>query len=165
MTGPRTLRFASSIVFFLAILCSYAQAQKPAPALSPGCGVLKGVTTCNWQAFHRLLTSSRVIAVEHGNIDRFTGKQLADLVGRLGKTVASSSQPGDLTFIIVPVSDHAIDIGPADQPILDLRIYSGPTSQGDLLWVETLRGNLDRPWASSVHSVIDQFEDRLSKSR
>lgn len=163
MTGPRIHRFALPTLLLSAIFCSTPHAQKPAPATSPGCGVLKGVTTCNWHAFHHLLNSSHVITVEHGSIDRFTDKQLAELAERLGKTVASPDHPGDLTFVIVPTDEHGIDIGPDDQPILELQIYSGPTSHGELLWVEPFRGDPDRPWASSVHSVIDQFEARLSK--
>jgi hypothetical protein len=163
MTGPRIHRLALFTVLLLAITCSSAHAQHPAAATSPGCGVLNGVTTCNWHAFHHLLNSAHIIAVEHGNIDRFTGKQLAELAERLGKTVASPDRPGDLTFVVVPASEHGIDIGPADQPILELQIYSGPTSRGQLLWVETFRGDPDRPWPSSVHSVIEQFEARLAK--
>jgi hypothetical protein len=163
MTGPRTLRLAFPTVLFLAAICTNTRAQSSAPATSPGCGVLNNVTTCNWHAFHPLLKKSSVIAVEHGNIDRFTGRQLSELAERLGKTVASPDHPGDLTFVIAPATEHGIDIGPADQPIADLQIYAGPTSRGQLLWVETFRGDPDRPWPSSVHSVIDQFEARLAK--
>lgn len=163
MSGLRIHRFASSILLFAGIFCISARAQKSAPTTSPGCGVLKGVTTCNWPAFRHALHNAHVIAVEHGKIDRFTGRQLAELAKRLGKTVASPDQPGDLTFVIVPTGEHGIDVGPADQPILKLEIYSGPTSTGDLIWSETYHGDPDRPWPSSVHSVIDQFEARLAK--
>ena len=163
MTGSRVHRVAFSIVVSAGVFCSTVDAQHRAPVISPGCGVLKDVTTCNWPAFHDVLSSAHVVAVEHGKIDRFTGRQLAELAERLGKTVASPGQPGDLTFVIVPAEEHGIDIGPADQPILKLEIRSGPTSRGDLLWVETFRGDPERPWPSSVHSVIDQFEARLAK--
>lgn len=163
MTGLRTHRCVLPTAFLSIILCASAHSQNPALPNSPGCATSKGLTTCNWQAFHHRLNFSHVIAVEHGITDRFTGEQLAHLAGRLGKTVASSGQPGDLTFVILPASQNGINIGPADQPILEFRIYSGPTSRGELLWVEILRGDLDRPWPSSVHSVIDQFEDRLAR--
>jgi hypothetical protein len=163
MAARRTHRFTLSTVLVSAIFCTTPHAQNPAPTTSPGCGVLNGVTTCNWHAFHHLLNRANIIAVEHGKLDRFTGKQLSELAERLGKTVASPDHPGDLTFIIVPATEHGIDIGPADQPIADLQIYSGPTSSGQLLWVETFRGDPDRPWPSSVHSVIQQFEARLAK--
>jgi hypothetical protein len=157
------LRIASSILLLCGIACGSARAQHPAPATSPGCGVLKGVTTCNWPAFRHALHSAHVIAVEHGKLDRFTGRQLTELAERLGKTLASPDHPGDLTFVIVPTGEHGVDIGPADQPILKLEIYTGPNSRGDLIWSETLRGDPERPWASSVHSVIEQFEARLAK--
>jgi hypothetical protein len=163
MTGRRPHPLTLSLVLVSAIVSTTPLAQTPAPTTSPGCGVLQGVTTCNWHAFHHLLNKSSIIAVEHGKLDRFTGRQLAELVDRLGRTVASPDHPGDLTFVIVPATEHGIDIGPAEQPILDLQIYSGPTSSGQLLWVETFRGDPDRPWPSSVHAVIEQFEARLAK--
>jgi hypothetical protein len=163
MTGHRIPRLALPTIFLLAAICTTPHAQNPAPVTSPGCGVLDNVTTCNWHAFHHLLDRANVVAVEHGNLDRNTGNQLVELAEHLGKTLASPNHPGDLTFLIVPATEHGIDIGPADQPILDLKIYNGPTSSGQLLWVETFRGDPDRPWTSSVHAVIEQFEARLTK--
>ena len=156
-------RIALSLAFTASILCSAAPAQKPAPTISPGCGALKGTTTCNWPAFRHVLHAAHVIAVEHEKMDRFTGRQLADLAERLGKTVASPDHPGDLTFVIIPAEEHGVDIGTAEQPVLKLQIYAGPTSAGKPLWVETLLGDPERPWPSNVHAVIDQFEARLAK--
>ena len=163
MKGHRTHRFTLPTALLLAAICAIPHAQNAAPITSAGCGVLNNVTTCNWHAFHHLLKKSTTIAVEHTNIDHNTGKQLSELADRLGKTVASPDHPADLTLTIVPAIEHGIDIGPADQPIADLRIYAGPSSSGQLLWVETFRGDPDRPWPASVHSVIDQFEARLTK--
>lgn len=163
MTGPQTHHYAFPTAILSIILCTAGHAQIPAPPNSPGCSVQKEITTCNWQAFRQLLDSSHFIAIEHANTDRNTGKQLADLVIHLGKTIGSPDHPGDLTFLIVPTGEHGVDIGPADQPILDLQIYSGPTSSGQLLWVESLRGDPERPWPSSVHAVIDQFQSHLPK--
>jgi hypothetical protein len=162
--GSRMHRSASSFLLATSLLAIASYAQKPAPSTSPGCGVLKGVTTCNWAGFRHVLTSAHVIAVEHSDVDRFTGKQLSELATHLGKSLASPGHPGDLTFVIVPAGEHGVDIGPADQTILKLQIHSGPSSSGELLWVETLRGDPERPWSSSVHSVIQQFEERLAKS-
>jgi hypothetical protein len=163
MTGSRTYRFVFAILFSTALLSSAALAQQPAPTISAGCGILDRVVTCNWAAFRPILQSSPVIAVEHAQIDRFTGRQLEQLVTHLGKTLASPDNPGNLTFDIVPTGEHGIDIGPSDKPILQLEVHDGPTSAGKLLWVETLRGDPDRPWPANVHAVIDQFAARLTK--
>jgi hypothetical protein len=159
MTGPRTLTLALAA----ALLSTSAFAQKPSPTISAGCGILDRVVTCNWPAFRPILQSAHVIAVEHAQIDRFTGRQLEQLVTRLGKTLASPDNPGELTFDIVPTDEHGIDIGPADKPVLQLEVHDGPTSAGKLLWVETLRGDPDRPWPANVHDVIEQFAARLTK--
>jgi hypothetical protein len=161
MTGPRLHRFVFASLLTAALLTLPALAQQPAPTSSPGCGILDGVTTCNWPAFRHILRSSQVIAVEHAQIDRYTGRQLEQLATRLGKTLASPDHPGDLTFDIVPTGEHGIDFGPGDKPILQLEIHDGPSSHGQLLWVETLHGDPDRPWPANVHAVIQQFQARL----
>jgi hypothetical protein len=162
MTGSLFTHFRLfTIAALTAVLTMATPAQKPAPTTSAGCGVLQGVTTCNWPAFRSVLASAHTIAIEHAQIDRFTGKQLSELATRLGKSIAGPDNPGDLTFDIVPTGQHGIDFGPGDKDVVQLEVHSGPSSHGPLLWVETLHGDPERPWPSSVNSVIDQFEARL----
>jgi hypothetical protein len=152
-----------AIAAFAAIFSLTAPAQQPAPIVSVGCGVLDGVTRCNWPAFRVVLASAHTIAVDHNQMDRFTGRQLSELVSRVGKNLAGPNNPGDLTFVIVPSGNHGIDIGPAEKDVLQFEVHSGPASDGRLLWLETLHGDPERPWAANVHSVIEQFEARLAR--
>jgi hypothetical protein len=120
-----------------------AQAQTPS---EPSCTLEKQVYKCDWQAFVQRLDKSHTVAVEtQSSVDRFTAKQLRELAGELGKTVAPEDQLGEA--------------------IATLRIYaSAPgTPRATLLWAETYTGQPDRPWPATVHALIQQFQDRLQK--
>jgi len=152
------------VVMMLSALATggVARAQK---ANEQGCTLEKQVYTCDWQAFVHRIDKAHTIAVETQQIDRFTAKQLRELVGELGKTVAPEDQPGDLTMLLIPLQPTGIHIGPSGEPLATLRIYaSAPgTPRGTLLWAETYTGQPDRPWPSTVHALIQQFQSRLQK--
>jgi hypothetical protein len=139
-----------------------------APAQSanePGCTLVKEVYTCNWPAFVQRLDKAHAVAVETQQLDRFTAKQLRELVGELGKTVAPEDQLGDLTFLLIPMESTGVHIGPGGEPLATLRIYASlpGTPRGTLLWAETYTGQPDRPWPATVHALIGQFHDRLQR--
>ena len=121
--------------------------------------------TCDWQAFVQRLDKAHTVTVETQQIDRFTAKQLRELVGELGKTVAPEDQLGDLTFLLIPMQSTGVHIGPAGEPLATLRIYASlpGAPRGTLLWAETYTGQPDRPWPATVHALIEQFHDRLQK--
>ncbi len=138
------------------------RAQTPGEA---GCTLEKQVYTCNWPAFVQRLDKAHTVAIETQQLDRFTAKQLRDLVGELGKTVAPEDQLGDLTFLLIPMQSTGVHIGPGGEPLATLRIYASlpGTPRGTLLWAETYTGQPDRPWPATVHTLIEQFHDRLQK--
>ena len=132
---------------------------------APGCTLVKQVYTCNWRAFVDRLNRAETVGVETENLDRFTARQVRELVGELGKRVASPGQEGDLTFLLIPMQSTGVHIGPQGEPLATLRIYAAlpGNSRGTLLWAETYTGQPDRPWASTVHALIEQFQDRVQK--
>lgn len=135
-------------------------------ASEPGCTLEKQVYTCDWQAFVQRLDKAQTVAVEtESSLDRFTKRQLRELAAELGKTVAPEDQSGDLTFLLIPMQSTGVRIGPAGEPLATLRIYaSSPgTPRGTLLWAETYAGQPDRPWPTTVHALIQQFQDRVQK--
>lgn len=139
-----------------------ARAQSP---VEPGCTLEKQVYTCDWPAFAHRLHKAQTVAVETERLDRFTAKQLRELVGELGKSVAPENQLGDLTFLLIPMQSTGVHIGPGGEPLATLRIYA--TLPGDprarLLWAEVYSGDPDRPWPSTVHALIEQFRDRVQR--
>jgi len=140
-----------------------AQDSGPPPA-GIGCTKVKDIYSCNWQEFQRWLPHTRTVTVETQPIDRFTASQLRRLAAFMGKSVATSTSPSDLTFLLTPIEPTGIDFGPGDRNLATLQIYAGNGVSGNrtLLWVETYRGQADRPWPTIVHALVDQFQDRLS---
>src|SRR6185437_6565124 len=130
-----------------------------------GCTLEKQVYTCDWAAFVQRLDKAHTVAVETQRIDRFTARQLRELAGELGKTVAPEDQVGDLTFLLIPMQSTGVHIGPGGEPLATLRIYAPApgTPRGTLLWAETYTGQPDRPWPATVHALIEQFQNRLQR--
>ncbi|MEO6923319.1 MAG: hypothetical protein ABI142_05790 [Bryocella sp.] len=133
-----------------------------ANAQQASCKKHAGTWECNWQAFHVLLDKSRTLAVHNSNVDRFTGVQLKGLAKSLGKSVVE--QNADLHFYIRPVDSQGFVMGPGDTAIAELSVYSN-ASMTDPIWVEDYYGEPDRPWASSVHALIERFQDRLKSTK
>jgi hypothetical protein len=129
-----------------------------------GCTLEKQVYTCNWQAFLERLNRADTVAVETESMDRFTARQLRQLVGELGKRAVPADEPGDLTFLLIPMQSTGVHIGPAGEPLATLRIYAAApgNTRGALLWAETYTGQPDRPWAVTVHALIEQFQSRFA---
>jgi hypothetical protein len=161
MSGYRMSCFVVMLGALVAA-CGMAPAQN---ANEAGCTLVKEVYTCNWQAFVQRLDKAHTVAIETQQLDRFTAKQLRELVGELGKTVAPEDQLGDLTFLLIPMQSTGVHIGPGGEPLATLRIYASlpGTPRGTLLWAETYTGQPDRPWPATVHALIEQFHDRLQK--
>jgi len=134
-------------------------------ANEPGCTLEKQVYTCNWQAFLPRLEKAKTVSIETQQIDRFTARQLRELAGELGKSVAADGEPGDLTMLLVPLESTGVHIGPAGEPLATLRIYAQlpGAPRGTLLWAETYTGQPDRPWPMTVHALVDQFKDRVQQ--
>lgn len=159
MSGLR-MRFAIATLAGLLTASGTSSAQDNA-----GCTLKKQMYTCNWQAFVHRLDKAKSISVEAQPMDRFTARQLRELAGELGKSVAPADQQGDLTFLLIPMQPTGVHIGPAGETLATLRIYA-PTPEnprGTLVWAETYAGQPDRPWPSTVHALIEQFHDRMQK--
>jgi hypothetical protein len=153
------------VVVMLGALAAAGGVARAQSASEPGCTLEKQVYTCNWQAFVQRLDKAHTVAVETQQLDRFTAKQLRELVGELGKTVAAEDQLGDLTFLLIPMQSTGVHIGPAGEPLATLRIYASlpGAPRGMMLWAETYTGQPDRPWPATVHALIEQFHDRLQR--
>lgn len=153
------------VVVMLGALVAAGGVVRAQSANEAGCTLVKDVYTCNWAAFVQRLDKAHTVAVETQQLDRFTAKQLRELAEELGKTVAPEDQLGDLTFLLIPMQSTGVHIGPGGEPLATLRIYA-PTPglpRGKLLWAETYTGQPDRPWPATVHSLIEQFQNRLQK--
>jgi hypothetical protein len=151
------------LIACLALISLTAFAQTPEHA-NPGCQLKDGQTVCSLYWLRKTVDAAHTAKAEYGERDRATGAQLKHLAKTLGKTLTKSDQPADLTFTIAPAPLSGVDIGPADEEILELKVYSGEDAERKLIWVETYRGQKDRSWPANVHAAIEQFRQKLSQS-
>ncbi len=162
MTFAVRKRALAPLLFAPLILATPAWAQR---VLAPdaGCALQRGEYVCHWSALQLAWDRAHTVAVQAGPMDRSTLRQLRTLVGTLGKAETTAGQPADLTLMVLPVEPTGISFGPGDHDLATLRVYapSAGSDRGVLLWVETLRGQGDRPWPAQVHVLIQQFEQRF----
>jgi hypothetical protein len=158
LEAMKMLRFALGFVVAMG-LCGVGFAQGAAA----GCVKRQQTYTCNWDGFRAAMVGAATVAVRSEQLDPYTGVQLKELAKALGKNVVAKD--ADLGFEVVPVDSNGVRVGPGDEAIAELRIYAKApmTERYEPIWVETYVGEVDRPWASSVHSVIEQFRGRLAK--
>ena len=76
-----------------------------------------------------------------------------------------AQQGPEITFLLVPLNNKGMSIGPAELEIATLRVYAGrtKTQPGQLIWAESYRGTEDMPRPSVVYYTIDQFEDHVKQ--
>jgi len=129
-----------------------------------GCTMQKGVSTCRWSDFRQVLAAAHTVSVPPNPRDQFTETQLRKLVGDLGKVVSGPEQKADLLVDVVAVGDDGVVVGPGDQPLAVLRVFDTRNGARKLVWAEIFTGQPDRPWASDVRAVINQFQARFGKS-
>lgn len=153
------------VVVVMSALLTASDAARSQSENALGCTLDKQVYTCDWRAFVEHLNKAHTIAVQTQSMDRFSARQLRELVGELGKSVAPEDQQGDLTFLLIPMQSTGIHIGPAGEPLATLRIYTPlpGNPRGALVWAETYTGQPDRPWPATVHALIEQFHDRVQR--
>ena len=146
----------------MALMSSTAGVAQREPG-NAGCLIEQHARTCNWDGFKQLFSAAKTAAVEAPPMERFADKQLKDLAKTLGKDVVGGGDHADVTFEVISADKDGVIFGPSDQDLAELRVYAGGSSNGPLVWVETYRGQADRPWASIVGSVILQFQEHMAK--
>jgi hypothetical protein len=158
------MTLVTCLIIFIALVSGTGSAQpQKSPGLA-GCKKTNDKTTCNLYWLRKSIEEAHTVKTEYQERDRATGAQLKDLARSLGKSVAAPGDTPDLTFTIAPAPISGVDIGPADEEILELKVYSVEDAKQKLIWVETYRGQKDKPWPANVHAAIEQFRKKLSKS-
>jgi hypothetical protein len=128
------------------------------------CTLSQDVYTCDWASFQRVFARAQTASVVPERMERYTAIQLRKMAALLGKAVVAPDAQGDVTFEIEEALSHGVAMGPSDRALVRLLVYENHVGTPDkLIWVETFRGQGDRPWEATVHAVIAQFEARFSK--
>lgn len=114
--------------------------------------------SCDKQRFTKILKDAKTVAVESRPYDPVSADGLQNLVRKLGKNV----QPGsaDLIFVLEPTTYGGVYFGPEERELATIRVFarSSRGGHGELLWVESLVGQPDVPWAIVVHDLVQQFK-------
>ena len=154
-----------AVLLGAAVVGTGSWAQEAHTAEAAECTLNKHAYTCNWTAFKAALANAHTVAVRTGRTDKSAGFHLGKLVTSMGKTVAASEAESDLTFAVLQAPLEGVNIGPADVDLGELRVFrsAGQGQPEKLIWVETMRGQPDKPWGSTVRALIDQFQARLAK--
>lgn len=145
-------------------LPSQAQSSTQQNAPDSACVLQKDVYQCDWLAFKHTFESAKTVSVQTETQDEHADHELRRLARQLGKNVIPrGEQPADLTLLLIPLNKEGIYIGPGEENLGTLRIYSGRTASnpGTLVWAETYRGTKDIPWPSVEFYLMHQFEARL----
>ena len=127
-----------------------------------GCSKDKGHYYCDKPAFTKVLKDATTVAVESQPFNQISTKALQGLARELGKSVQSG--PAELIFELEPAdSDGTVYYGPNDRELATLRVYTAGANgkHGQLIWVESVVGQPDKPWAVVVQSAIRQFKADL----
>ncbi len=127
-----------------------------------GCSKDKGHYSCDKPAFTTALKDARTVAVESQPFNKISTNALQSLARELGKNVQPES--AQLIFDFEPTnSDDTVYYVPDDRELATLRVYAAASNgkRGQLIWVESVVGQPDQPWAMIVHSAIQQFKADL----
>lgn len=118
---------------------------------------------CDSTVAAKKLAEAKIIHVQTNRTDLFAADRTGQLVTKLGKQVAATGQPADMTFEVVPV-DHGgmMDVGPHAIPEGRLNVYD---TDHQLLWVETLDGDGDAPWTADVMELLKRFQAHVAGSK
>lgn len=152
LTGVRTC-------LALVLLAYVAPAQTPIK--EAGCKTEKGTPTCNWYWFRKSLDAAHIVKAEDMDMDRSTGAQFKGPRERARKDRGEAGWDGRPDFYRDAGSLIGRGDWTGDEEILELRVDEGDSSRGKLIWVETYRGQRDKPWPANVHEAIVQFHNHL----
>jgi hypothetical protein len=166
MMGKGQLKALWIVAALCVALTATAQGVNGGQQTAPdsACVLQKDIYQCDWLAFRHTFDVAKTVSVQAEPQDEHSDRELRRLARQLGKDVVPSrEQPADLTLLLVPLNKDGIYIGPGEENLGTLRIYTGRTTgnPGTLVWAETYRGTKDIPWPSVEFYLIHQFEARL----
>ena len=133
-----------------------------------GCALQAHRYTCSKPDLRRALSLAKTITSVSQPANHASDAALADLVRKLGKSPASGDTPSDLTFVLEPLQEAGVQVGPGTVDLARLRIFltaSGASATSDtpgkLLWVQTFNGDPSMVWPAIARATTLALEDQL----
>jgi hypothetical protein len=157
------MNFASAVFLALFPVAVSTPSFAQMKVESRGCTGNGNILTCDESAFRQILQAAVSIAVETPPHDPSSLRRLEKLAHALGKSVRANS--ADLTFVLIRPEWSGINYGPSDRELAELRIYhrAAGVASGELLWVQTYRGQPDTPWPIAVDHLVTEFREEFKR--
>ena len=155
----------------LALLCllsaptllSAQDATNPVLARMAGCTLQERIYTCSKADLERALGLAKTITYLSQPANHASDSALSDLIRHLGKVPATGDTPSDLTFILEPLQEAGVQVGPGTVDLARLRVFlTAPAGvQGKLLWVQTFNGDPSMTWPAIARATTLALRDQL----
>ncbi len=156
---------------FLALLCLFTaptllsaqDSANPALARMAGCTLQVHTYICSKADLQHALSLAKTITSLSQPANHASDSALADLVRHLGKIPATGDTPSDLTFILEPLQEAGVQVGPGTVDLARLRVLlTAPSGvQGKLLWVQTFNGDPSMTWPAIARATTLALRDQL----
>lgn len=109
---------------FAPTLLSAQDTPKAALSRMAGCTLQGHIYTCSKADLERALSLASSITCISQPANHASDAALADLIRKLGKTPASANTPSDLTFILEPLLEAGVQVGPGTTDLAKLASFS-----------------------------------------
>ena len=128
-----------------------------------GCTLQEHRYTCSKADLQRAVNLSKTITSVSQPANHASDAALADLVKQLGKTPAKGDTPSDLTFVLEPLQEAGVQVGPGTVDLAKVRVFltAADGSQGKLLWVQTFNGDPSMVWPAVARAVTLTLQDQI----
>ena len=158
----RTL-FASLCLLLVPALLPAQQPTNPVLSRMAGCTLQNHTYTCSKPDLERALSLAKTITYISQPANHASDAALADLIKHLGKTPVADDTPSDLTFLLEPLQEAGVQVGPGTVDLARLRVLlPAPSgSQGKLLWVQTFNGDPSMTWPAIARATTLALRDQL----
>ena len=157
-------KILASLCLLLAPAAILAQdADKTALAHMAGCTLQGHTYTCSKADLQRALSLSKTVTYVSQPANHASDAALTSLIKGLGKIPATGDAPSDLTFILEPLQEAGVQVGPGTVDLAKLRVLiSSPSgTQGKLLWIQTLNGDSSMAWPAIARATTLALRDQL----
>ena len=144
-------------------LLSAQQPTEPALSRMAGCTLQGHTYTCSKPDLQHALSLAKTITYISQPANHASDSALSGLIKDLGKTAATGDAPSDLTFILEPLQEAGVQVGPGTVDLARLRVLiTAPSgSQGKLLWVQTFNGDSSMVWPAIARATTLALQDQL----
>ena len=155
----------ASLCFLLVPSAALAQTADQTPlSRMAGCTLQGHIYTCSKADLQRALSLSKTITYISQPANHASDAALAGLIKDLGKTATTGDTPSDLTFLLEPLQEAGVQVGPTTVDLARLRVLlPAPAGggQGKLLWVQTFNGDSSMAWPAIARATTLALRDQL----